>query len=165
MQAASLEVLRETLIGVEPRAGLSRAATVTGVAKPGMGELGRLAPVAGLDRTTSTSRHYYASSGVGRHERELLLAAPQKHTKGSASLSLTPLAVVGGGMARSNSARSASANSPQGMAQPLAPQIHVAEPAAEPSAPELQGTAIVRIARLNSLLPSVVQHHLLNGQP
>lgn len=165
MQVASLEVLRETLIGVEPRAGLSRAATVTGVAKPGMGELGRLAPVAGLDRTTSTSRHYYASSGVGRHERELLLAAPQKHTKGSASLSLTPLAVVGGGMARSNSARSASANSPQGTAQPLAPQIHVAEPAAEPSAPELQGTAIVRIARLNSLLPSVVQHHLLDGQP
>lgn len=159
MQVASLEVLRETLIGVEPRAGLSRAATVTGVAKAGMGDLGRLAPVAGLDRTTSTSRHYYASSGVGRHERELLLPAPQKHTKGSASLSLTPMA-VGVGMTRSNSARSASANSPAGATQPLPPAIQVAEP--ETRAPQLHGTAIVRIARLNSLLPSVVQHHL-NG--
>ena len=156
-ETAALQVLRETLIApeddgkVQPSSGLNRAATVSGPTpsnsnhRPGLGgELGAAqtrpaptglglqaahglrAPV--LDRSTSTSRHYYAASGVGRHERELLIpplaSGPalakvdemRSHVKGSASLSLYPPstsatrlgALSPASIARSNSARSAS---------------------------------------------------------
>lgn len=96
-----------------------------------------------LDRATSTSRHYYAASGVGRHERELLIpptssntallrsddaGAKKQHSKGSASLSLYPPSTTitrlgavspASSMARSNSARSAS--SPHSVNQALHP--------------------------------------------
>ncbi|SNX87403.1 uncharacterized protein MEPE_06113 [Melanopsichium pennsylvanicum] len=163
-EAAALQVLRETLIAPEhdgivaPALGLSRAATVSGsnpnlqssgtqlgASRAGQHGLGLGSSIHGLrapapctpallDRTTSTSRQYYAASGVGRHERELLIppssssstlnSAVSKrleershHTKGSASLSLYPpsstvtrLGAVNSGssVARSNSARSAS---------------------------------------------------------
>ncbi|CBQ70105.1 conserved hypothetical protein [Sporisorium reilianum SRZ2] len=149
-ETASLQVLREALIDADaaaPPVGLGRAMTVSespakeprsaavgggavraghtglglGVAPPSTA--GLRAPTALLDRTTSTSRHYYAASGVGRHERELLIpasssttSAESRHTKGSASLSLYPpstsvtrlQASPAGAIARSNSARSAS---------------------------------------------------------
>ncbi|TKY87972.1 hypothetical protein EX895_003068 [Sporisorium graminicola] len=102
-ETASLQVLREALIGVEalePQGGggLARAMTVSetprAIAVGGAGRAGQSglgiggipsglrAPATAtaaataaalLDRTTSTSRHYYAASGVGRHERELLI--------------------------------------------------------------------------------------------
>ncbi|SPO29230.1 uncharacterized protein UTRI_06179 [Ustilago trichophora] len=191
-ETAALQVLRETLIVPEDevagkvagQGGLNRAATVSGPtsttsasAKVGMGgELGshpRLTPSTGLgvaglrapvlDRTTSTSRHYYAASGVGRHERELLIPpssstssslastreegrmAYQAHTKGSASLSLYPpstsvtrLGAISPAIsvARSNSARSAS--SPLSGHEGLPP---VADRAEVGSAPKAAGTA------------------------
>ncbi len=78
--------------------GLSRAITVSGThsARAGHGALGVNPTLkTPLDRATSTSRHYYANSGVGRHERELLIppsvqagAGGGGHTKGF-SLPLT----------------------------------------------------------------------------
>lgn len=135
MEMASLQVLRESLIGAneaQSMAALSRApmavggggdsgaarsdsVQASGAVRAGHGGLGissnpasstGLRAPALLDRTTSTSRTYYSSSGVGRHERELLIpalsastghesSAPvsgemKGHTKASASLSLYP---------------------------------------------------------------------------
>ncbi|KAJ1042014.1 hypothetical protein NDA10_004080 [Ustilago hordei] len=143
VESASLQILRETLIAPEPTPAPSshpplpappstwrnRAATVIGTSSQsdsnpvdsrlGLG-LGHPPPTstntAMLDRTTSTSRHYYAASGVGRHERELLIptstststlgTVPESggggvarggHTKGSASLTLYPPSSTMGG--------------------------------------------------------------------
>ncbi|SPO29902.1 uncharacterized protein UTRI_06179_B [Ustilago trichophora] len=248
-ETAALQVLRETLIApddevgdkVVAQGGLNRAATVSGPtsttsarAKVGMdGELGshpRPAPSTGLgvaglrapvlDRTTSTSRHYYAASGVGRHERELLIPPSsstcsslastreegrmphQAHTKGSASLSLYPpstsVARLGAispatSVARSNSARSASsplsghmglptvadradAASGHVVAGTMAGTTTTAEAAAnglgvgqtqtqtQAQNKVMLGTQIVNVARLNSLLVSVVGFHQAQAQ-
>ena len=71
--AIALHVLRETLVDSEEAAAglLNRSATLGAPA---------------LDRAQSTSRHYYAASGAGRHERDL--GPGGRHTKGASSLSL-----------------------------------------------------------------------------
>ncbi|KAJ9476081.1 SEC7 domain-containing protein [Pseudozyma hubeiensis] len=207
-EMASLQVLRETLIASEEdreRAtggGLNRAATFTGgsagtrfeptqAARAGQTGLGVSAgpSTSALDRTTSTSRSYYSSSGVGRHERELLIPSSspstldtKTHTKNASSLSLYPPSTsrtrFGTApptpVARSNSARTAS--SPQSSTTPLptlngltqtAPSDALARAqsisSSNASAPVqdkvLPGNQIVSIARLNSLLVRVVAHH------
>ena len=126
-----------------------------------------------LDRAPSTSRHYYAASGVGRHERELLIppsnltVGHQAHTKGSASLSLYPPSTSVRPaftllMARSNSARSASSPVSNNTPLPTPPET-TSLPLPRSAHSSLhdqvrQGTQIVQIARLNSLLPTLVAH-------
>uniref|UniRef100_V5EPW9 SEC7 domain-containing protein n=2 Tax=Kalmanozyma brasiliensis (strain GHG001) TaxID=1365824 RepID=V5EPW9_KALBG len=192
-EMASLQVLRDTLVATEEggqQTGLTRAMTVGRGAVPASASL--RAP-AMLDRAASTSRHYYAPSGVGRHERELLIppstssantsnasaGETRSHTKGSASLSLYPPSTAvtrlgvanASGMARSNSARSAS--SPHSPLSPLPPMggasaetasigessVSGGRTGAGDGDKTLQGTQIVSIARLNSLLVRVVAHH------
>lgn len=227
IESASLQILRETLVSPDSSStaiapsptmvgGLGRAATITGTtfqpsnsgSRLGLG-LGHPPPApssnsglgtgqALLDRTTSTSRHYYATTGVGRHERELLLPPASTttsssklgtgverglvggHTKGSASLSLYPpslgVTVAGGvgGVGRSNSARSASSpHSPQkglpsvagaegrGMLNSAASITAsaggaVAGMGGNGEGKIMQGTQIVSVTRLNSLLSRVI---------
>lgn len=231
-ETASLQVLREALIAADVAAsGLNRAMTVSdtrpsatgggGAVRAGHSGLGLgLAPsglrapasAAALDRTTSTSRHYYAASGVGRHERELLIppsttstststttsststsvgvgtGAESRHTKGSASLSLYPPSTSltrmqampsgGLGIGRSNSARSASSphsplsalpsvdNTGSGGAGEAvngrsgsSASASVAGSRAGAESMVMQGTQIINIVRLNSLLVRVVAAH------